>query len=255
MEKVIYALWRDECATGMEGIGDPGTGHPQRDAFAAAMRGAVPRALAAAGARGVQVCVDDGDVADASLRLTTFDSPVTAFVTVWLDRCQGPERNAVERILRGNADRIAGWLVTESVPMEMPEADRADGRVGGFTGVALLRRPSGMDPEHWRSRWQDHHTQVAIDVQGTVGYVQNLVVRPVTPGAPEVAAIVEEQFPDAAKTDIYAFYGVDRGAADAREELTRRIEAMGESTSTFGAADGIDVVPTSRYVPVAPAFG
>ncbi|QDQ99394.1 hypothetical protein FO059_14695 [Tomitella fengzijianii] len=139
--------------------------------------------------------------------------------------------------------------------MPAPQGSGPDARVRGFTGVALLRRPDGMDPEHWRSRWQDHHTQVAIDVQGTFGYVQNLVIRAVTPGAPALAAIVEEQFPDAAKSDIFAFYGVDRARDDAKAELKRRTDAMSASTATFGAAEKIDVVPASRYVPVPPAFG
>ncbi len=248
MEKVIYALWRDE---------DNGDGKPcsaARDLLSRELRGPVAQRLREAGARGVQVCVDDAPVADAPLRLTTFDHPVTAFVSVWLDRCQSPERERIEAELRPLADRLAGWLVVESVPMAMPAPTGDDARVRGFTGMALLRRPDGMDPELWRSRWQDDHTQVAIDVQGTFGYVQNLVVRPVTTGAPELAAIVEEQFPDEAKGDIYAFYGVDRGRDDARAELARRIDAMGASTAAFGAAEQIDVVPTSRYVPVPPAF-
>ncbi|MDN5757047.1 MAG: hypothetical protein L0H59_00730 [Tomitella sp.] len=74
----------------------------------------------------------------------------------------------------------------------------------------------------------------AIDVQGTFGYVQNLVVRPVTSGAPEVAGIVEEQFPEDATTDWYAFYGVDRGSGRAKDELRRRMRAMSDSTATFG---------------------
>ncbi|WP_182349042.1 EthD domain-containing protein [Tomitella gaofuii] len=249
MEKVIYALWRGDEADERD--------VPARDAFSAGLRGPVAGRIAAAGARGVQVCADDGAVADAPLRLTTFERPVAAFVAVWLDRCQGPERRRIEEILQSHAGRIEGWLVTESVPVAMPtpEGTGPDARVRGFTGVALLRRPDGMNPEYWRSRWQDHHTQVAIDVQGTFGYVQNLVVRAVTDGAPALAAIVEEQFPDAAKTDIYAFYGVDRERDDAKAELTRRTEAMSASTATFGAAEKIDVVPASRYVPVPPAFG
>ncbi|WP_200174897.1 EthD domain-containing protein [Tomitella cavernea] len=249
MEKVIYALWRDDGA----GEGDVAA----RDAFSAALRGPVAERIAAVGARGVQVCADDGAVADAPLRLTTFDRPVSAFVAVWLDRCQGPERRRIEEILQSHAGRAEGWLVTESVPMAMPAPDGcgAGARVRGFTGVALLRRPDGMDAEHWRARWQDHHTQVAIDVQGTFGYVQNLVIRAVTDGAPPLAAIVEEQFPDAAKSDIYAFYGVDRERDDAKAELKRRTDAMGASTTTFGAAEKIDVVPTSRYMPVPPTFG
>jgi hypothetical protein len=49
----------------------------------------------------------------------------------------------------------------------------------------------------------------------------------------------------AARTDIHAFYG--SGGDDA--ELTRRMTRMLESVARFGAAENIDVVPTSRYEP------
>lgn len=84
---------------------------------------------------------------------------------------------------------------------------------------------------------------MAIDTQATFGYVQNAVVRPLTPQAPELAAIVEELFPDAAVGDLKAFFG----AAD-DDELSRRLTRMITSTTAFGANENVDTIPTSRYV-------
>jgi hypothetical protein len=69
------------------------------------------------------------------------------------------------------------------------------------------------------------------------------VVRALTPDAPTVDAIVEELFPDAAVTDLHAFFG----AAD-DDDLRSRMEQMVASTAAFGANRDIDTVPTSRYV-------
>jgi hypothetical protein len=90
--------------------------------------------------------------------------------------------------------------------------------------------------------WKEHHTQVAIETQGSTGYVQHRVLEPL-PGSPEVAAIVEEHFPMAGLTDLHAFYG--SGGDDA--ELSRRIERLMASVSHLGADRDLDLVPTSRY--------
>ena len=73
--------------------------------------------------------------------------------------------------------------------------------------------------------------------------MQNAVVRPLTPQAPELAAIVEELFPIEAVGDLMAFFG----AAD-EADLNDRLGKMVASTSAFGANQNIDTVPTSRYV-------
>ena len=87
------------------------------------------------------------------------------------------------------------------------------------------------------------HTPVAIRTQGTFGYVQNVVVRPVTGDAPRVDALVEELFATAAMSDIHAFYGSDGDDA----ELGRRMTDMMASVARFGADRDLDLVPTSRY--------
>lgn len=71
---------------------------------------------------------------------------------------------------------------------------------------------------------------MAIETQSTFGFTQNAVVRPLTPGAPGIAAIVEELFPEEAISDLHAFFG----AAD-DDDLRHRMERMVASTAAFGA--------------------
>ena len=86
-------------------------------------------------------------------------------------------------------------------------ADRAGQRTAGLANVALLRRPDDLDEATWLARWHIDHTPVAIETQATFGYTQNAVVRALTPGAPAIAAIVEELFPVEAVSDLHAFFG------------------------------------------------
>jgi hypothetical protein len=194
--------------------------------------------LREAGAERLQVNVDDTAVAAAPLRFGP-GTPITAVVSVWAD---GPVEPvvAVVRELDPTAD---GWHVEERLPIEPPAAGDGE-RADALANLAFLRRPASMSPADWRSDWLDRHTTIAIETQGTFGYVQNPVVEPVTPGAPEVAGIVEELFPMAAMTDSHAFYG--SGGDD--EELQRRFTRLMESVGRFGADQGLDLVPTSRYV-------
>jgi hypothetical protein len=161
-------------------------------------------------------------------------------VSIWTEG--DPE--AVTDVLRARTATLAGWVVEERRPL--PPPDTGPGvRADALVNVALLRIPHGMSHETWRELWLDQHTPVAIETQATFGYVQNVVLDDLTLGQGRVDAIVEEFFPMAARTDIHAFYG--SGGDDA--ELTRRMTRMLESVARFGAAENIDVVPTSRYEP------
>jgi hypothetical protein len=194
--------------------------------------------LSDAGAVRLQVNLDDEDVAAAPLRFGP-GTPIASVLSVWTD---GPVEQvvAVVRELDPSAD---GWRVEERLPIEPPAVDDGE-RADALANLAFLRRPASMSPEDWRSDWLDRHTSIAIETQGTFGYVQNPVVEPVTAGAPEVAGIVEELFAMAAMTDSHAFYGSD-GDDD---ELQRRFTRLMDSVGRFGADQGLDLVPTSRYV-------
>jgi hypothetical protein len=217
--KLMYALW---------GAGlDSGLSAP-----------ALRNALRAAGATRLQVNVDDADVAQATLRITTFDLPVGAVVSVWTDG----DPDAISDLLSRQAERAAGWEVEERTPLVPPPAP--DGaRSPALAQIAFLRIPENLDAGEWRRRWQELHTSVAIETQATFGYVQNRVLRSVI-GDEDIGALVEELFAMAAITDLHAFYGSDGDEA----ELRRRLGLMIDSVTSFGAHTNLDCVPTSRYV-------
>lgn len=226
MEKVIIALQRADSD----------------EAWCTRMRTDVAADLLELGLPGLAVNVRDDVVRNSLMTLTTLDPPVVGFVTAWAHQSYGEPVTAALARLRSEADHVAAYLVTESVPLPPPVT--AEGaRTDGFANIALLRRPDDLDEATWRRRWHIDHTPVAIETQSTYGYTQNAVVRALTPAAPAIDAIVEELFPEAAVTDLHAFFG-----APDDDELSRRMARMVASTSAFGANQNVDTVPTSRYV-------
>ena len=226
MEKVIVAL-RSVSAD---------------DGLAERLCGPVAAELLTLDLPGVTVNVRDAPVRESLMTLTTLDPPVVALVSLWADQHYGePVRRALD-LLAGEADLLAGYLVTESVPMAPPACPPGQ-RVAGLANIALLRRPAQMDEQTWLTRWLRDHTPVAIATQSTFGYVQNHVVRPLTPDAPPVSAIVEEMFPIEAVGSLHAFFGA---ADDA--DLADRMGRMIASTAAFGANENIDTIGTGRYV-------
>jgi hypothetical protein len=193
--------------------------------------------LAELGATRVQVNLDDDAVAPA-MRFGP-GTPITAVVSVWGEL----DVAGVLGVVREADGDVDAWLVDEReplVPPVVPDGVRAD----ALANLAFLRRPEAMSHADWLSDWLDRHTQVAIDTQGTFGYVQNPVLEALTPGGRDVTGIVEELFPMAAMSDQHAFYG--SGGDDA--ELNRRFSELMDSCARFGAADGLDLVPTSRFL-------
>jgi hypothetical protein len=189
-------------------------------------------------ARTVQTNVaGDPRFADA-LALQAMPEPIDAVVTIDAD-----DPAPAERTLIGVARRVVGWEVqrrTPILPPETPDGEPAD----AMANVAFLRRPADLTHEEWLARWIGSHTPVAIATQGTFGYVQNIVVRPVTEDVKRVDGIVEELFPVAAARDPHAFYGSDGD----EDELSRRMGAMLDSVVSIGAHRDIDVVPTVRRI-------
>ena len=217
-------------------------GIPGDEAWCTRLRTDVTQRLLDTGAPGLTINIRDAVVSESLMTLTTLNPPVTAVVSMWTHQCYGDQIRAAIALLSDTCEDVAAYLVTESVPLAPPQTEPGE-RTPGFANVALLRRPADLDEATWLARWQDDHTQVAIDTQSTFGYVQNYVVRALTPDAPVVNAIVEELFPIQAVGDLKAFFG----AAD-DDDLGQRLSRMVASTSAFGASENVDTVPTSRYV-------
>lgn len=217
-------------------------GAPGDEDWCTQLRTTVAEHLADTGVAGLAVNVRDAAVTASLMTLTTLDPPVIGIVSLWTDQYYGDQIASAAQILNAHSQGVAAYLVTESVPLKPPPTAPGD-RTPGLANVALLRRPAAMDETTWLRRWHREHTQVAIDTQATFGYIQNTVVRAITPDAEPISAIVEELFPLEATTDLHAFFG----AAD-DEDLSDRMTRMLASTSAFGANENVDTVPTSRYV-------
>lgn len=228
MEKLVYLL-----------LGRSG---PVQSDVGRALRDRTVPALRRSGAYTIQV-----NVADAELGHPFGVAPdpetdqILAAVSLWLDRADG---NEVMSALPDPGESGAawhGWLVCESEPIvNRAHAAGPDGRVPGFAQLVGLTRPPRLSWGEWRQRWQGGHTTVAINTQSTFRYVQNVVFRALTPGAPPYAAIVEECFPIEATKDLHVFF--DSVGDDAK--LARHMAAMSESCDRF--MDGADPVAWTK---------
>ncbi|CAB1367651.1 EthD domain-containing protein [Denitratisoma oestradiolicum] len=232
MEKVIYMLWRD----------------PREDAekWCQRIRGEVAEKLAGLGARFVQANVQDGHALQGAQYIQTSQAPAAEGVLqLWLDSANDAQRKPFDEVISAATWRMAAYLVSES---QLLFNDRHPPKVGQrtecYAQIAAFQCPPRISKQHWLDTWRNSHSQIAIDTQDTFLYVQNLVVRPLTFGAPPYDAIVEEGFPEAALTSVNAFY--DAVGDDGK--LKRNVDAMMESCARFIDMNSIDVVVTSQYL-------
>ena len=229
MEKVIYLVWRDAAQNAAD--------------FATTLR-AAGAALRAAGARQLRVNVADADVARAiGLRQVMLKPQPEALVQAWVDTAIAKFREPLDQAV-GACGRMAAYLVTESQPIvNAKHPARTGERTFGFAQVALLRKPLSLTREAWLDVWHNSHTTVAIETQSTFEYLQNVVIRPLTPDAPPVDAIVEECFPPEAMTDFKAFFD----APGDEKKFKANFQRMIASVSRFIEPGQLDVIPTSQY--------
>ena len=231
MEKVVYLVWKTASQPAAE--------------FAERMR-TLPRALLAAGTHRGRINIADADVARATgLRQVLLKPQPEAIVQVWMDSAIARLRQRVDAALAGACDHFVPYLVTESQPIVNEEHPARPGqRTFGFAQVALLRRPASLAYADWLDIWHNSHTQVAVETQSTFEYVQNVVVRALTPEAPAIDAIVEECFPPEAMTDFKAFFDAPGDEPKFKANFMRMLQ----SVARFIEPGRLDVIPTSQYV-------
>ncbi len=194
-------------------------------------------ALRAGGARDITVNVDDEAVADGS-PIRRSDPPIRAMVSFWMQNSD--DRGPCEQALAAHASRLAGYLVVESRPLvhHPPKGARAP----GMNQVTCIARKPDLDPDEFIRIWHSDHKIVAIATQSTVGYVRNVVVRKLTPDAPDWDGIVEETFPIEALANPHVFYD-----AKSPEEFERNLERMLESCRRFLDFGPLECTPMSEY--------
>jgi hypothetical protein len=230
MEKLVYVLWKSDALA--------------REGFKREMLTRVGPQLIDLGAKRVSTNIADEHSAYADhLRITQMVESPSATVSFWLDTHL--DSTPLERALAEAAKRIAGYLVSESVPIvNKKHPPGKDERIPALCTVAMLEKPATMEYEAWREQWQGRHTKVAIETQSTFLYIQNLVVRSLTPGAPPWAAIVEECFPPEAATDPFVFYA----AGGSKEKLAENQRRMIDSCRKFIDFATLESHPMSAYL-------
>lgn len=197
----------------------------------------------------VQCNIADAAVDAASgLRQVTLDPAPTALVRISDDPTGSEEASEPDTIVSDLkalpfVDRIHGYAVSTREPLGDPTPVTPGCRSTGWSQIALLRRRGDLTTDEFRSRWLDHHTRVAIDLQSTFRYVQHIVEGPLDAAAPALDGIVEECFPDAAMDDPHVFFatGGDKAVLD------RRLRAMVDSVMSFLDLTRLDVIPMSEY--------
>lgn len=228
MEKLVYVLWRPLRSTA--------------DDFSRVLRAAATR-WPGLGASRISINTVDHFVEPAlSARLTHLDPPPSAVACFWMDACD--DRGPIEKELKEIADRLAGYLVVESVPLVNTTHTAGLGeRTPGTNMIALIERPERIPYDRWIEHWHGHHKRVALETQCTYAYVRNVVVRPLTPGAPPWAGIVEEGFPSEAVTNPMIWYR----AEGSEETLQRNMGRMIESVQAFLEIERVESHPMSEY--------
>jgi EthD domain len=223
MEKIICALWKPSST----------------------LLTALPAALAKLGARHVRINVQDEAVAPGAALIQRWQDPQQdAVVQFWLPSANPIFTGPVFEAVDAHCAHFAAWLVTESTIIANAQHSAIPGeRTRGWSQASFISFRSDLPKEDARAIWHDHHTKVAIETQSNFEYVQNLIVMPLTKGAPDYDAFVEECFPIEALSDPHAFFDAVGDEAKFKANLDRMMDSCGRFIQ-FGQ---IDIIPTSQY--------
>jgi len=230
MEKIVCALW---------------SGSVGREAFAARLLSELPCALRRAGAMHIRLNLRDAAVDSGVALVQRWQEPQQdAVLQFWLPSANAIFRAEIDRLIADHCDHFAAWLVAESTIIPNDEhPPRSGERTWGWSQASFINFRDDLTQRDAVGIWHSYHTRVAIDTQSNFEYVQNLIVRPLTEGAPNYGAFVEECFPMAALTDPHAFFD----AVGDQAKFEANLGAMMESCGRFIQFGRIDIMPTSQY--------
>jgi hypothetical protein len=237
LEKLVYLLWSPR-------------GRSRARTRELLLETCAPRLLES-GLVQLSICVADPEVArvrSPAPRLY-LEPPICAELGVWVEDLAA--RPAIEGCLAGAGFRLAGYHVEETLYTDYGENRHApprswpDGqRSPGVVAVTLLARPSRLPHEEWLRRWQGRMSPVSEAIQPRTRYLRNLVLRPLTDGAPAWAGIVEEAWPSRRHVENpFLFYGA-RGPL----ELARNLFAILGAVRSFLQLTRVRTTMMSEYL-------
>jgi hypothetical protein len=222
MEKLVYVLW---------GTND----------------GLVERAgpeLLTLEPHGLTVNVVDPDIDMSAVVAPPDGDRVGATVALWLDSID--HRHAYEAVLSGAADKMAGYLVTESVPLAYEQRAWPDGeRSPGVKQITMFDKRRDIDDTQFFARWHGSHTPLTFEVHPVCLYVRHAVARPITGDAPRWRGIVEEGLREVEDlTDPMRYFS----AGGSTEALERNVKRVMDDVATFLDLDSVESYPTAEYI-------
>lgn len=196
------------------------------------------RILEDANVHELEVYVSDQEVTIPNPDAYSIDYPVgpqdymQACVSVWVDSLD--DRSSIEEALASAVTNIAGYSVTESMPREMRDRNWPDKQTS--PGVSILTafcEIPGQTDESFYAQWHGSHTPLTLRMHPITRYSRNVVVRPVTEGAPECRGIVIENL---ASIDILSnltefWGGSEEAAQEVMEDMLKFIDPMRLSAS------------------------
>lgn len=231
MEKVIAALWARDGES--------------RAAFAADLLAKLPGALQEAGASRIRLNLRDEAVSAGQGLVQQWQAPQQdAVVQFWMPSANARFRGAVDAVLARHSARFAAWLVCESTIIANTAHVPSRGeRSWGWSQASFISFHPDLTRDAAIAHWHSHHTTVAIETQSNFEYVQNLIVRALTPEAPAYDAFVEECFPLEAMTQPEVFFE----AVGQPEKFAANTARMMESCQAFIDFSRIDIIPTSQF--------
>ncbi len=222
MEKLVYALWGVH-----EGLVEK-TGSE--------LLALEPRALT--------INVVDPEIDMSAVVPEPGGDKVGATTAFWLDSLD--DRKPYEAILDAAADRIAGYLVTESVPLAYEQRRWPDGeRSPGVKQITLFDKRGDIDDTQFFARWHGSHTPLTFEIHPVCLYVRHAVARAVTEGAPRWRGIVEEGLREVEDlTDPMRYFS----GGGSQEVLDRNVKRVMEDVSTFLDLESVESYPTAEYI-------
>jgi hypothetical protein len=227
MEKLIYLLGDAEAGT---------VPHGRRD-LRDALFEAAP-VLRETGARDLTFSVADVEDPDIG-GIAQFNSSglLDAQISMWVDHLDG--RAEIESIVSGLASRHAGYLVTESILRDYPMREWKAGEASpGIALVTTFPKPETIDDETFYARWHGSHGPLSLELHPLTRYVRNAVARVLTPGSPQIRAIVSESVESVAVAcDVEKFYG-------GRENRKRIVADL----TSFAELDTMSTVVMREYI-------
>jgi hypothetical protein len=219
MEKLVYALWGVH-----EGL--------VKESGSELLR---------LGPRGLTVNVVDPAIDMSAVVAKRQSDGVGATVSLWLDSLDA--RRPFEAVLHRAADRVAGYLVTESVPRAYPERVWPDGeRSPGVKQITMFDRRADIDDTQFFDRWHGSHTPLTFEIHPICLYVRHAVARPLTVGAPRWRGIVEEGLREVEDlTDPMRYFSGDGSP----EKLQHNVSRVMDDVRTF-----LDLASVESYATV-----